>query len=35
MNLFVLGYIRPEEGLCDRKRETEELCLHAGITAVH
>lgn len=29
MNPFVLGYIRPEESLCDRKRETEELCRQA------
>lgn len=29
MNPFVLGYIRPEEELCDREIETEDLCRHA------
>ena len=30
MNPFVLGYIRPENKLCDREKEREELCRHAN-----
>ena len=29
MNPFVLGYVRPEEKLCDREVEVKELLQHA------